>query len=926
MAKVSIKTRCSRSGAVLICAACVVVLLLVRPALTDETEVSWRVVPGGQIVNASGDAFGNAYALGQSGATLTKYDVLGNSLWTHRLSADQLNVATCLAGTGGGDCYVAGRTMGTTTLVGDDSQTITGNHAFVARYAGDGTLIWARLIGSTGNDVANRIVVDADDNCYVVGDTSGCIDGQDLPAAGTDPFAARLSGAGDLIWISQLREASTSRGRGIGADGDGRVTIAGEPGFVATYDAEGSLLQCHRFSHTIPFMQDVAADGLGNAYFCGWDSPYNAIVTKFDRDGVFVWDQRFRLNGWSCPKSIAVCPDGSNDIVTGGCEGSFTAGRGCQAFSRRFDPEGNLVSICTVDDVCGQAVGVDGMGNWYVIGDAIVAKAGAPVYSLAPSAFEAEAATFTGATVEVAQVDCSGDAYLGFAQGEEGSVEWTAGVARAGTKTLLWRFLNCTGHTLPASLHVNGVAVAPELTFTGTTEDDWTSLTTEAYLCMGRNTVALTLTAPAELGLYLDKLEIIDAEDNVAQDRAVTCSSDSEAGPAAGAVDGRLASCWSVSEGSQWIEIDLGQPYPISQIMLTGRSDGPCAFAVEMKLTAADAYQQVVDCLDDAEELVPIHPVVNSFSRTLARFVRLTIAGHVDGGTVDVQEFGVFVTAEHGAITDGTRDYRTIQEAIDRAATGATVTLQPGWYAGPGNGNLQWRRNAITLASLDANDPDVVAGTVIEGTAAAPVVTLLDLDADSQLAGLTITGGLAGLYCQDASPQIENCRIIENQGPGIEIQVKSDPIIRRTIVAANAGPGVLMVPRMGGRRPTYNEPSFINCTIAHNAAEGAAGGQFTMRNCIVWANGADAGTVQLAPAEAVVSYSCVQGGFPGEGNIAADPTFLAVDDYHLASGSPCIDAGDSGDPVGAEPAPHGDRINLGAYGGTAQATRTALGN
>jgi len=36
--------------------------------------------------------------------------------------------------------------------------------------------------------------------------------------------------------------------------------------------------------------------------------------------------------------------------------------------------------------------------------------------------------------------------------------------------------------------------------------------------------------------------------------------------------------------------------------------------------------------------------------------------------------------------------------------------------------------------------------------------------------------------------------------------------------------------------------------------------------------------------------------------------------------SHCIDAGDPEDPVGSELIPNGQRINLGAYGGTAQAS------
>ena len=38
--------------------------------------------------------------------------------------------------------------------------------------------------------------------------------------------------------------------------------------------------------------------------------------------------------------------------------------------------------------------------------------------------------------------------------------------------------------------------------------------------------------------------------------------------------------------------------------------------------------------------------------------------------------------------------------------------------------------------------------------------------------------------------------------------------------------------------------------------------------------------------------------------------------------SPCIDKGDPVSPVGDEPIPNGGIINMGAYGGTAQASMT----
>ena len=101
------------------------------------------------------------------------------------------------------------------------------------------------------------------------------------------------------------------------------------------------------------------------------------------------------------------------------------------------------------------------------------------------------------------------------------------------------------------------------------------------------------------------------------------------------------------------------------------------------------------------------------------------------------------------------------------------------------------------------------------------------------------------------------------------------------------------------------------------------------------------GNTQIAESTATVTYSDVQGSWPGLGNIDADPLFANPDnsDYHLKSKagrcdpgnqtwieddltSPCIDKGDTGSPVADEPIPNGDNINMGAYGGTAQASMT----
>ena len=96
---------------------------------------------------------------------------------------------------------------------------------------------------------------------------------------------------------------------------------------------------------------------------------------------------------------------------------------------------------------------------------------------------------------------------------------------------------------------------------------------------------------------------------------------------------------------------------------------------------------------------------------------------------------------------------------------------------------------------------------------------------------------------------------------------------------------------------------------------------------------------QIMSDKAAVTYSDVQGGWPGEGNIDVDPCFAdpCNGDYHLKSEagrwsplsmswvkddvtSLCIDAGDSASDWTAELWPHGECINLGAYGGTPEAS------
>ncbi len=88
-------------------------------------------------------------------------------------------------------------------------------------------------------------------------------------------------------------------------------------------------------------------------------------------------------------------------------------------------------------------------------------------------------------------------------------------------------------------------------------------------------------------------------------------------------------------------------------------------------------------------------------------------------------------------------EYSNIQSAINDANNGDAVIVSPGRY----QENINFMGKAITVQSIDPNDPNVVAGTIIDGNAPADsnfgsvVIFNSGEDNDSVLSGFTITGG-----------------------------------------------------------------------------------------------------------------------------------------------------------------------------------------
>jgi len=160
---------------------------------------------------------------------------------------------------------------------------------------------------------------------------------------------------------------------------------------------------------------------------------------------------------------------------------------------------------------------------------------------------------------------------------------------------------------------------------------------------------------------------------------------------------------------------------------------------------------------------------------------------------------------------------------------------------------------------------------------------------------VTITG-----FDGVASPEFINCIFKDNTcsviGGAVHINnVGNKPVFKGCLFENNTAVRGAALHNGGGDITTYN------CTFVKNTADkGAAsytssGNTTTHINAIIWSNDSKQ-SIDIAnsssSATTKASYSIVQGGFSGTGNIASDPQFSSSIGYELSTNSPARNSAD----------------------------------
>jgi len=318
------------------------------------------------------------------------------------------------------------------------------------------------------------------------------------------------------------------------------------------------------------------------------------------------------------------------------------------------------------------------------------------------------------------------------------------------------------------------------------------------------------------------------------------------------------------------------------------------------------------------------------------------LVGNPDQADVNLDGYGDACTVEHRVVTSA-----ELQDALNVAASNGrddVICLAQGTYAIWENNNTGFNYksnepNRIIIRggyTLNCSGRDVnPSNTILDGGGLGEVIVLEDLShsphVELVVEGVTIQNGQSGsgIMAQTNSGKIilANNNIINNLADhyaGVSVSSDSGEIIlSNNIVAGNTatnyGAGISVT-------TTNGHIYLINNTIAGNAVSsdwghgagiylwmGGGSSVADIYNNIIWGNSAsDGGEIYINFRSVDVTINAYNNNFNPEDvtgtlthagdNINAEPMFVdaAGDDYHLAFGSPCIDAGGSLAPLLSE--------------------------
>jgi len=342
---------------------------------------------------------------------VAKSDNNGNFPWAVKAGGISVDSGYGITTDGSGNIIVVGAFAGTATFENTNLTSSASDDIFIAKYDGNGNLLWVRSDGGTQLDRANSVVIDDQGNCLVTGyfsETASFGDSTFVAGGQYDVFIAKYDMNGNFIWAKQAGGPFFDEGNDIAVDPQGDVFITGRfsntaafgdtsltstrlfNSFVAKYDTDGNFLWARKAGGRDDFAYGIATDNLGNSMVTGYFQQTgnfsgtsltsagsgDIYVAKYDPDGELLWVRQ--AGGGDLDQGFAIASDNSGNVaVSGFFVGTATFGDTTltstfkDVFIAKYDTDGNLIQVAQTGDAGSEeanGIATDGLGNTYITG------------------------------------------------------------------------------------------------------------------------------------------------------------------------------------------------------------------------------------------------------------------------------------------------------------------------------------------------------------------------------------------------------------------------------------------------------------------------------------------------------------------------------------------------------------------------------
>jgi hypothetical protein len=277
--------------------------------------------------------------------------------WVKRIGNSQDHQAFILKSDASNNVYITGYFVSSFYFVPETSsnlaQAFGSDDIFIAKYSSNGTFLWGKTIGGSGQDRPSGMDVSPDGNISMTGYFNGTVDFNpgasvnNLTSTGNrDIFVLKLNSNGDYAWAHKFGSTLPDEGAATCFDPNGNVFVTG-------------------------FFQETVDFNPGSSTNNFTATSYDIFILKLDANGNYVWN--YDLGSNPAEQGRAIQCDANGNVYTTGSFGSsldFNPGAATEFMSATGVADIYLLKLTNAGDfIWSRKIG--GISNEYALSVAI---------------------------------------------------------------------------------------------------------------------------------------------------------------------------------------------------------------------------------------------------------------------------------------------------------------------------------------------------------------------------------------------------------------------------------------------------------------------------------------------------------------------------------------------------------------------------